>query len=170
MILKHIEQLQNFSDITKEIEFLINEIGFKNNQISFQNLYEEQDDWYNSNGGLRNLAEQDEKKYHVLNSKLKNSAIDSLVQRFRGFRTRLMLMPPRKCYSVHSDPFKRIHIPIITNDQCWMVWPLEKQCFRLLEGRIYLADTTKQHSFFNGHESLDRIHIVMSVDETQFTL
>ena len=167
MLFTHIEKLENFSELTKDINNIIANIGFKDNQISLQNLYEGQDDWYNNTGSLKALSEQDETKYQVINSVLKGSSIEGLIQRFKGFRSRIILMDPRKCYSVHADPFKRIHIPIVTNDQCWMVWPIEKQCFRLLEGRIYSTDTTKLHTFLNGHATLGRIHLVMSVNEHQ---
>lgn len=71
-------------------------------------------------------------------------------------------MPPRKCYSVHQDPTPRLHIPIITNEHCWMVWPKDQFCVHLNEGYVYWTNTQKYHSFLNGGTE-DRIHIVMCV-------
>ena len=75
-----------------------------------------------------------------------------------------MIMEPRKSYSIHRDIFKRVHIPIITNEQCWMIWPYENECHQLQTGKSYITDTTKSHTFINGHINLTRIHLVMSVD------
>jgi len=165
MLIRHIEKFDNFLELSKEVEKIISTIGFRDNQISCQNLNENQNDWYISNGSLKLLEEQDETKYSFINKDLSGSILEKTILKYNAFRTRIMCMPPRRCYSVHSDLTKRIHIPVITNDQCWMVWPLEGFCFQLLQGRVYMTDTTKQHSFFNGHETLNRIHIVMSVKD-----
>lgn len=166
MLIKHIERLENFSNLRDEISSIIQSVGFQNNQIACQGLDENQTDWYSGTGSLDYLEEKNEEKYCFINETLKGSYLEQLIKRFRSFRTRIMCMPPRKCYSVHRDLTKRIHIPIVTNDQCWMVWPTDKECFKLLEGRIYLTDTTKLHTYLNGHETLERIHLVMAVEDS----
>jgi hypothetical protein len=165
MLVRYINRIENFARLTEEVSQLIHEIKPEKNQISCQMLTIGSENWEESIGSLTDLADQDEFSYKHIPKKLQGSVLEKLINDFNGFRTRIMIMSPRKCYSVHSDPSKRIHIPIVTNDQCWMVWPQENYCHRLLEGRSYLTDTTKPHTFFNGHSDLNRIHIVMSIKE-----
>ena len=87
-----------------------------------------------------------------------NSVIESLGM----FRTRLMSMEPRSCYTYHKDTTKRIHIPLITNNAAFMV--IEDKCYWYpADGNYYLADTTKFHTFVNGHRDQHRLHIVGNI-------
>lgn len=165
MLVNYIDRIENFSRLSDEISQLINEIKPDKNQISCQMSVQRSKNWQESIGTLGNLKDQDEFAYKHIPKRLRGSLLEKLIIDFNGFRTRIMIMSPRKCYSVHRDPTKRIHIPISTNDQCWMVWPQENYCHQLLEGRSYLTDTTKMHTFLNGHSELSRIHIVMSMKE-----
>lgn len=77
-------------------------------------------------------------------------------------RTRIMRLKPYQCYSYHVDPTPRMHIPLITNDNCFMV--IEDIVYRYpADGNFYLVDTTKKHTFVNASLE-DRIHIVGGVD------
>jgi len=83
-----------------------------------------------------------------------NGVIDTLGMH----RTRLMRMKPSRCYSYHQDPTKRIHIPLITNENCFMV--INDIVSRYpADGSYYLVDTTQRHTFINA-SSEERIHIV----------
>jgi len=67
-------------------------------------------------------------------------------------------MGGKTCYTYHQDPTKRIHIPLITNENCFMV--IEDEIYRYpAEGDYYLVDTTKRHTFVNASFE-ERIHIV----------
>ena len=73
-------------------------------------------------------------------------------------RTRVMKMAPKTCYSYHQDPSKRVHIPLITNEKCFLV--VADEVIRLpADGNYYVIDTTKLHTFVNASFE-DRIHIV----------
>ena len=77
------------------------------------------------------------------------------------FRTRIMRLRPYQCYSYHIDPSPRIHIPLITNENCFMI--IDDMLYRYpADGNYYLADTTKIHTFVNASLE-DRIHIVGGV-------
>lgn len=154
--------IDDFETLHREVFEIINLVKFEKNQIMCQHLEEELDDWKSGVGRIEELEEQEEKKYSKINSNLKGSYIEKLIIQHSAYRTRIMLMPPRRCYSVHADPSKRIHIPIVTNDQCWMIWPNFNSCNRLEIKRAYLTDTTKPHTFINGGQE-DRIHLVMCV-------
>lgn len=165
MLVKYINRISNFDVLAKEVFQLIDEIKPEKNQISCQMSTVGSNNWEESIGSLNDLANQDEFAYNYIPERLQGSLLEKLITEFNGYRTRIMIMPPRKCYSVHRDMTKRIHVPIATNDQCWMVWPQENYCHQLLEGRSYLTDTTKLHTFFNGNSDFNRIHIVMSIKE-----
>jgi len=165
MLVKHINRVDNFDQLSREVLDLIEEIKPERNQISCQMSSLNSVDWEESIGSLNDLPNQDEFAYRYVPKRLRGSQLEKLMIDLTGFRTRIMIMSPRKCYSIHKDLTKRVHIPVVTNDQCWMVWPQENYCHQLLEGRSYLTDTTKLHTFLNGHGDANRIHIVMSIKE-----
>ena len=71
-------------------------------------------------------------------------------------------MSETSCYSYHKDPTKRIHIPLITNDKCFMV--IDDIVHRYpADGNYYISDTTKMHTAVNGSWE-DRVHIVGCID------
>lgn len=97
-----------------------------------------------------------ESDYHILayNIPYTNSVIESLGM----FRSRVMKMKPKTCYSYHIDATKRIHIPLITNENCFFV--IEDEIVRLpANGNSYVIDTTKKHTFVNASFE-ERIHLV----------
>lgn len=88
---------------------------------------------------------------------------NSILTQLGMYRSRLMRMKPKTCYSYHWDPTKRMHIPLITNEDNFFVIDDEVSRYPA-DGSYYLVDTTKKHTFVNA--SFDsRIHIVGCVDE-----
>lgn len=84
--------------------------------------------------------------------------INQIISDLGMYRTRIMKMGPKSCYSYHYDYTKRIHIPLITNENCFMV--IEDKVHRYpADGNHYLVDTTKMHTFVNASFE-ERIHIV----------
>lgn len=83
---------------------------------------------------------------------------NSIIKELKMHRTRVIKMPPISCYSYHKDPTKRIHIPLVTNKDCFMV--LDDKVYRYpANGNYYIVDTTNQHTFINGSLE-ERIHLV----------
>ena len=68
-----------------------------------------------------------------------------------------MQSDPKSCLTLHHDLTKRIHIPLITNDQCFMM--IEDNIYYLKPGNVYLTNTTLKHTAVNASKS-SRIHIV----------
>jgi hypothetical protein len=58
---------------------LIDTVNFEKNQIICQNLKEHADDWKSGIGRIEELADQEEKNYNQINSKLKGSYIEKLI-------------------------------------------------------------------------------------------
>lgn len=78
------------------------------------------------------------------------------------FRARVMNMKPKTCYTYHKDLLKRLHIPLITNENCFFI--IEDEVSRYpADGRSYIIDTTKIHTFVNASKE-NRVHIIGCVD------
>lgn len=83
---------------------------------------------------------------------------NSIISELKMYRTRVMKMGPKSCYTYHQDPTKRIHIPLITNESNFMV--IDGKVFWYpADGNYYVADTTKLHTFVNASREF-RTHIV----------
>ncbi len=87
---------------------------------------------------------------------------NSIITKLGMFRTRVMRMHPKTCYSYHKDPSMRMHIPLITNEDCFFI--INDVLSRYpADGNYYLVDTTKKHTFVNASFE-ERIHIVGCVN------
>lgn len=87
--------------------------------------------------------------------------INSIIEEHKLCRTRLMKILPKRCYYWHKDNTKRLHIPLITNPHCFMVY--EDGIVHLpADGNYYIEDTCKYHSFMNASD-YPRIHLVGSL-------
>lgn len=69
-------------------------------------------------------------------------------------------------YSIHRDPTKRLHVPILTNNTCKFNFynddhNLIHEDLLNADGSIYIVDTTVLHKTQNT-DTRDRIHIVCS--------
>lgn len=121
--------------------------------------------------------------YNKLHSIFKNTIIHQIVDSYPDFyRWRLLVLDHKSTYSVHKDGIQgqyhnhRIHAPIVTNDDCYMMFcehDLEKaqgnepyagqqriKYYQMKPGNIYKVDTTHYHTAVNYHGSLERIHLV----------
>ena len=112
----------------------------------------------------------DESKYTQLVPEFENTyfkeVYETLKQKFKLGRVRLLLKEPRSTLSWHKDPEPRLHIPIITNLGCSMV--IENVAKHLpADGRVTITNNKKYHNFFNGGEQA-RIHLVACVLEDPF--
>jgi Aspartyl/Asparaginyl beta-hydroxylase len=72
-------------------------------------------------------------------------------------RVRLLLLPPNTCYSFHHDAGWRLHIPLQTNANAFMV--IHGRLWHLPAGAAYLTNVEHHHTALNAG-STDRIHIV----------
>ena len=75
--------------------------------------------------------------------------------------TRVMKLLPRTCYSYHKDRTKRIHIPVTTNEHCWVVVN-EEMSHLPADGSDFVVDTTQMHTAVNA-SSEERIHILGNI-------
>ena len=112
----------------------------------------------------------DESKYTQLVPEFEKTyfkeVFETLKERFKLGRVRLLLKEPRSTLSWHKDPECRLHVPIITNKGCSMV--IENIAKHLpANGKVWITNNTKYHNFFNGGEQA-RIHLVACVLDSPF--
>jgi|TARA_B110000908_G_scaffold58797_1_gene71475 hypothetical protein len=117
------------------------------------------DDGNSGEGKLANLHNT-EKDFNVFAYHLPYT--NSILSELGMYRARLMKMKPKTCYSYHQDPTMRMHIPLVTNDHCFII--VNDILHRYpADGSNYLVDTTKMHTAVNASREV-RIHIVGCVD------
>ena len=88
---------------------------------------------------------------------------NDVIQQLGMFRTRVLRMFMKTCYTYHQDKTPRVHIPLVTHENCFFVY--EDRVIRCpADGTAYYVDTRKRHTFVNSWNH-DRIHIVGCVEE-----
>ena len=83
--------------------------------------------------------------------------INIFKEKYGVVRGRYMMMNWKSCLTYHNDETPRIHLPLITNDGCFMI--IDDKTEKLHESTTYLVDTTKRHTALNAGEHL-RFHMV----------
>jgi len=156
-----INKLPNTIDLPRllaETVRLISTFPSKTRQISLQT--DGTDDWDNSTGSHPN---QDEGQWNKLHPKLVGSWWEEFFKSLpmQVFRSRIMIMPPRVCYSIHKDLNPRLHIAVKTDFQARFIFMHPPEIvFIPLDSHIWRIDTREDHTAINGSKA-DRIHIVM---------
>lgn len=83
-------------------------------------------------------------------------------------RVRFLRRAPNSCYSVHADDGKRLHMAVYTNPQALIFVEVDGSPNTFTahhipsNGRMYLVDTTRRHTFMNGGPT-ERIHLMMEL-------
>ena len=89
--------------------------------------------------------------------------INSIIKEHNMVRTRLMRVPPRYCYYWHNDHTRRLHVPLETNNGCFMVY--ENRLVHMpADGNYYIENTTEWHTFVNGGKQA-RLHLVGAIND-----
>jgi hypothetical protein len=130
--------------------------GFKGKQAGLQHKINE-DEW----GSAVGRSSGNEFESSILNPFFKDTVFEELINKYKLFKTRLMWLNPYACYSMHKDESPRIHIPLITNSECYFIFKAISP-YHLSVNNVYLTDTTRPHSFMNCSET-SRLHIVGAV-------
>lgn len=75
-------------------------------------------------------------------------------------RVRFMIQKPKTCLSLHRDMESfRVHIPMFTSREAFFV--VDDEVKRMPEtGRVYLLNTSAEHTAINAHKSFNRTHMV----------
>jgi hypothetical protein len=107
----------------------------------------------------------DEHEFNTVPKVIEGGAIDQWLKSlgFATYRTRIMIVQPRSCYSIHKDLSPRIHLPITTTRNALMCFPYHQRMFHIPKQWTYWVDTRKHHTFINT-DTVSRIHIVACTD------
>jgi hypothetical protein len=158
-----------FISVLKQCLALVKDHDPHNNphgQLAIQTQNPDSNDWQDGIGSGKSTPEY-EQTYKFLQHGLVGTPLDRYLS-WLGvdvFRTRLMLSKPKSCYSIHRDFTPRLHLPLITNEQCKFLFTEPEQLIHMpADGRTYWVDTRVNHTFLNGSTD-DRYHLVMVVKE-----
>jgi hypothetical protein len=147
--------LNSFFELDKDIVWTLNPQG---KQAGLQYKLEE-DPWKSAVG----KSKGGELKYTKLNPFFKNTIFETLINQYNLKRTRLMWIFPKSCYSLHRDETPRVHIPLITNSECYFLF--NPGLLRNLEiNSVWWVDTKLKHTFLNCSEE-PRLHLVGVVEK-----
>ena len=143
--------LESYSKLESDIVWT--EYGHKGKQTGLQYLNME-DPWTSAVG----VSQGRELSYDRLNPFFKDTIFEEIIKKYNLKRTRLMWVYPFACYSMHYDTTARIHIPLITNPECYFVFK-NGLVENLKIGASYWVDTRLPHTFINCSEH-KRLHLV----------
>jgi hypothetical protein len=158
-VIKSVTEL-NLKEQYHAIEHTIHwsEFGVANRQTGLQYL-DGEDPWTSAVG----KSQGKDLEYTNLNPTFKNTIFETLINDYNLTRTRFMWVGPNTCYSMHRDVTPRIHIPIITNDQCFFVFK-RGMVAHLQQDFVCWVDTRQTHTFINCSAE-SRLHLVGVVKE-----
>ena len=136
-----------------ESDIVWTEYGHKGKQTGLQ--YKAGDEQWSSSVGK---TVDNELIYNNLNLAFKDTEFEKIINEYNIVRTRLMWVNPYACYSMHQDQTPRLHIPLITNSNCYFVVKHARPV-NLAIGNIYRVETRVPHTFINCSE-FPRLHFV----------
>ncbi len=165
------------SEIIKQLDLIDSDV-----LLSFYHTVEKEIEWYTVNGKSRQSSLQHDlngKQYtagcgtssgndfvfNIVSDIYKNTIVENFIKKFNLVRTRWMWVEPYACYSMHYDRYPRIHIPLVTNKDCYFIFPdtKEEKLASLSLGKIYWLNTMERHTFVNC-SSVARLHLVGSIN------
>jgi hypothetical protein len=148
-ILTQYQQLENTIQWT--------DYGHKGKQTGLQYKVNE-DPWTSAVG----RSQGQEIQYDNFNLFFKGTVFEELINVYQLKRTRLMWIGPYACYSMHNDETPRIHIPLITNPECYFLFQTG-QLTNLTVNNVWWVDTRLRHTFINCSDH-PRLHLVGVVE------
>lgn len=102
------------------------------------------------------------RKFLNMNPFFKSSPFEEVINKFQMKRSRLMWLDSWSCYTFHKDDSPRIHIPLITNSNAYILFR-SGLIYHLSPGSVYWVNTKEEHSAMNGSEE-PRLHLVGCVE------
>jgi len=166
-------KLDNFfnPDMLKvSLDSICSKIYYEDNQISLQHR-EGIESWNDGTGSLWYEDVKSDIEYNTFYENIKNEYIVKCLESlpFKVYRTRIMLMKPKTCYSMHEDKAIRFQIPVDTADDQGRFIFDHGEVIKQEEGFTYILNTKKAHTAVNCSKKLDRIHIVGCLEEKDET-
>ena len=98
-----------------------------------------------------------------LNPFFKGTIFEDIINEYNLYKTRLMWVGSKTCYSMHRDETPRIHIPIITYPDCYFLFKTGT-LQHLSAGIVWWVNTKLHHTFLNCSDH-PRLHLVGVVEK-----
>ena len=92
--------------------------------------------------------------------------IETISQYVNTYRARYLTMIPTQTYRMHIDAGWRLHVPIISNDNCYFFHKGEMPYYMEADGSCYMVSVDYMHTAMNLSEE-KRTHIVMGIDNPE---
>lgn len=147
-------------EIKKEVNKVFSEINDHNAlQIGLQSNSPSDNNWKSSIGSVEKnsqAARKNEETYIYPIFDL--PVINEYMEKYNMFRTRIMVSLPRTTLTWHRDYTPRIHIPITSNPNAFIL--VKDRLEHLKVGNCYWVNTMCQHTAINCDSKDARIHIV----------
>ena len=153
--------------ITDSMNIYTDLINYPDGQIAVQSEHKNQNDYRSGIGKSSARTPEWERSFCHLQPMFKDTAIAEYLDWLEVpvYRTRIMLSRPKTTYSIHKDYSPRLHLPLVTNDQCFFLFTQPEKLIHMpADGRTYWVDTRLHHTFLNG-SVFDRLHLVMIVEQ-----
>lgn len=131
--------------------------GTKGQQAGLQ-YKDNEDPWLSSVGHNRGQ----ELLFTNLNPFFKDTIFEELINRYQLKRTRLMWLNPMSCYSMHRDTTPRLHIPLITNPNCYFVFK-EGIIQHMPANAVFKVNTLEPHTAMNCSDER-RLHFIGALE------
>lgn len=96
------------------------------------------------------------------NTETENS-VNTVSKYAKTCRARYLTMISTQAYRMHIDSGWRLHIPIITNENCYFFHKGEMPYYMEADGSCYIVSVDHMHTAMNLSEER-RTHIVMGID------
>lgn len=121
-------------------------------------------------GGLErveSLEGLEETDFKFFLKEFKNTYFYSIYQEiskeFNIGRVRAMTLKPKSCYTFHVDLYPRLHLALLSDSNiCGLIH--DEKVFRIpVDGRVYLVDTTLEHTAFNSSFDFFRTHLILDI-------
>jgi hypothetical protein len=147
--------LNSFSELDKDMLWTNYPQG---SQVGLQYKLNE-DPWTSAVG----KSQGKELEYTELNPFFKDTIFETVINQYNLKRTRLMWVNKKSCYSIHADESPRVHIPLITNPECYFLFK-PGVLYHLSINSVWWMNTKLQHTFLNCSDQ-PRLHLVGVVEK-----
>jgi hypothetical protein len=151
----------DLSLLANETVSIIEKVGLQQNQVALQ--YANKKNWH-AGIGKSDLLDCSEQEYINFHEELDGTHLKEILVNldFSVAHARIMVLPPKSCYTTHVDYYTRYHIPVVSKTlQTFMIFPYKEKVVRMHPGKMYWTNTHELHNFVNGTNE-NRIHIVFN--------
>lgn len=171
-MINHCCFLSKLDQIELEASFFIKQYPWpKENQLCFLNTSDVPPNPYQGIGNQfavgYPISGRLDNEFTVFNPDLKGSIFEDIYTNFPMpiTRMRLMRIPPKRCYTIHSDGPKEIryHLSIKTNEHAYFLYQDTLELMHVpRDGNFYQFDVERPHSAINFSATEERIHLVIN--------